>query len=108
MRVQNGVDGDLVSVVGKSFGVFGLVSPFIGVTEIGIVVDHHHKSPVVVEDALAFGDESVPFPRNAAVEDVRKAGNLHDFVDVEKLMEDGVVLRDILDLRIWKDLSNLL
>src|SRR5262245_61477274 len=98
MRVKNGVDGDLVGVMGKSFGVFRLISPFVRVAEIRIVIDHHHEPAVVVEDAFAFSDESVLFPGNAAVEDIREAWNLDDFVDVEKLMEDGVIFWDVLDL----------
>src|SRR5207237_10624852 len=78
-----------------------------GVTEIGVVVDHHHQAPIVVPNAFTFRLESIGFPGYAAIEGISEARSLNQVIDVIHHVKYRMVPRNIFDFTKRKDFVHM-
>src|SRR5215813_9098335 len=106
-RIHYEVNRHAICKAGKIMRIKRVVGVLVRVTEIGVVIDHNHQAPVVIPNAFALRDKTILFPSDPAVVGVCEAWHLDDLVDVIKLMKDGVIAWDVLELHVWEDFSQL-
>ena len=102
--IEDEVNCDPIRKSREVIRVKGIVRVLVGITEIRVVIDHNHQAALVVPNTLALRHISILLPRDPAV-GISEAGYLDDFVDVVKLMKDGVIPGNILNFSVRQDLS---
>ena len=80
----------------------------VGVAQIGVVVNHHYETAVIIPHAFTFRHKAVRLPGDPAVIGVCKAGDLNDVFDIVKLVKYRVIPGNVFDLSVGKDFSQLM
>ena len=99
----------LVSLITVTCGIATVEGVFPSVSEVGIEIDHHHHTAVVVEDGVHRGRvvgvvENEPHTEAPCHP---TAGHLLDFIDVKKAVKDRMVRLQFFRLPVREDLCKL-
>src|SRR5688572_2979937 len=101
--VDDVVDTDSVCQRCEAFRIVGVIGPFPGVTKVHIVADGHLEPVFVVVNATPARNDAVSLVSHTGIGGT-SSGNLPAFLKVKQRVEDGIVVRYIDDLPVWKDL----
>src|SRR5512144_1160161 len=101
-RVNDVVNAQLVCSRGVFLGIGRIVSPFPGIAEVGIEIDHDHEAAVLILDSAVMGNVSIALVSTTRVEELNP-GNLDELMQIEKAVEDGVGQRYLFDLAVGEN-----
>src|SRR3989449_7139932 len=82
------------------------VGPLPAVTHVGVPVDEHHRTAVVVENRAQVRHDAALLPR-AAGEERAEAGDLRGLIDLVEAAEDRMILRHLDDLAVREEALHL-
>jgi len=106
-RVHEEIDRHTEGVSRKLIRIPGVIRPFVGVAKVGVVIDNHHQTSVVIPYPFAFGLKAIRFPGNPAVECICQARCLYQMVDIVEHVKNRMVARNVFDFTVRKDFANL-